>query len=519
MRSPTEPIVSVSAALLERVAPTLKITNHLTGETSPWVPNEEQRISWRAQEVSRWYYVLKARQIGETTGQCLVDVLFTAINTANGHKVETWLVWDKEENVQKKIALCGDFIKQLGISARVLDLDIVFANGSAIRGLTAGGSRVGASQTCHRLHLSELPNWPAAGQSYDALMQSLLLEGRVGLETTMLVGNEGGALAKHLWETPNQYRKIFHNVEVHDEYRRDPMAAEHDPETGAAIPLAQDIEDWLRTEGFHRRDTMAWMQWALHNKVKHNDRISLLREYPQLPEHCFTLAEGRWYRCNPEVLTHESILEGQEMIKVYQMPDLTSGYLVMGVDTGGGLGRDRNAVAVVDRKTGRLVASYVDAYSTHRELALVVKRLQEMYTCNVKVYGRRNDFVVPPALIESNSIGRPTVNECAFHGVVYEEIHTTDGSRLASLTAARAKAEEGIFYGPIELSEEADELHVRNGKFKGRKDLSMAAGFCYDWMDRNPVAEAEPPANTREVAHFADTLRRSSNAHRWARRL
>src|SRR5690606_5719217 len=105
--------------------------------------------------------------------------------------------------------------------------------------------------------------------------------------------------------------------------------------------------------------------------------------------------------------------------------------------------------------------------------------LQEMYTVNVKAPGRRGEVITPLALIESNTIGQPTVNECAHLGVVYEAVHTTKGSQVDNLTAARAKAEAGIFYGPIELSEEADALHVDNDKFKGRKDLSMAAGFCY----------------------------------------
>jgi hypothetical protein len=174
--------------LLQLVAKTISIPNKdKQGAKLPWNPNPQQIKSWNAGWENPWIYILKARQTGETTATCLVDLLFTLLNDLAGNAVETWLVYDKEDNSRDKVALISDWCAQLEIEHRPTELDIRFPNGSRIRGITAGGSRAGASKTVHRLHISELPNWPDASSTWTSLMSCLVEGGFVAIETTMLV--------------------------------------------------------------------------------------------------------------------------------------------------------------------------------------------------------------------------------------------------------------------------------------------------------------------------------------------
>ena len=205
-------LINPDAEELEEFSRHLDIVDHRTGARTKWPVNVEQRHLWQEGEGHNFLYALKPRQIGISTSESLKDLVFTVINAANGNSVETWLVWDTDTKVRSKIEVIQDFARQLRIPFRRRDNALLFdtAGGgrdSAIHGVTAGGNRVGAGMTAHRLHMSELPAWQRASDSYNSLRQSLVLEGQAVIETTMLLGQE---LPKRLWYDPrNEWRQVF----------------------------------------------------------------------------------------------------------------------------------------------------------------------------------------------------------------------------------------------------------------------------------------------------------------------
>lgn len=488
--------------LLQLIARTIRIPNKdKQGAKLPWTPNPQQIKTWVAGYENPWVYCLKARQTGETTATCLVDLLFTLLNDLAGNAVETWLVYDKEDNSRDKVALIADWCAQLEIEHRPTELDIRFPNGSRIRGITAGGSRAGASKTVHRLHISELPNWPDASATWTSLMSCLVEGGFVTIETTMLVGSEGGLLAKEKWEDPeNAFAKVFHAVQDFEAYKFNPEDCRPDIEIESQPqkikPLKPEIEEWLLEEGFTDRRSMAYMQWALANKVKAGDRISLLREYPQLSKHCFALAEGLWIKHEIQVAAARDLVIGDELVRVLVEPNDCSGRPVMAMDTGGGLGRDANAFCVVDRADNRVLATYKNNRSTVRQMMLAAKYVQEMFTFDVERQRgmfKQIDTYVPPLLIEDTGIGATTPQIAEEYDMDYERFHAYDGVTYRSLQYVREQSEAGLA-GPLELKLEAEELTCVNGKFRGPKDLMVCIGACYAWMHDNTLEDIQGAA-------------------------
>lgn len=209
----------------------------------------------------------------------------------------------------------------------------------------------------------------------------------------------------------------------------------------------------------------------------------------------FISFDGAWYRKQPEMLPYD-LLEPAK-VKIFVQPVFTSGQLVVGVDTGGGLMQDSSAIAVIDKRDGRLVASWKSASATIEELSRVIQLVVKHYTPTVKsvlpgVLGDRAGSP-PHTVIEKNGIGVGTYQACIRLGVPCSDQNTTDERRYTGLEAVRRKAAEGLFCGPEELQEEARLLVVKKGKFEGPKDLSMAGGFAYNWIAKSPyIAPVDP---------------------------
>lgn len=486
--------------VLTAVARALRIVDHKTGETSPWVPNSEQKGLWDACHKHHFVYVLKPRQIGASTAICLSDLLFTALNDAAGHKVRTALIWDTDEKVRDKIALIKDFASQLRLKFHPAVHELVFPNGSKIQGVTAGGRRAGASLSFHRIHASELPFWQDAERTMLALRPALNLNGRFIIETTMGLGQQ---IATSLYREPNRFHKLFFPVEEHEEYRADPAS------------LTPDVEDWLTDEGFTRRDTMAFLGLVYADM---RDKVEVLREYPNRPEHCFQSAYGRWIRVTPRVLDHRPLHVGDHALKVFREPSTTSGQISIGVDTAGGLDRDRSAISVVDKRDGALCASFVDALVTIDDLVKVVRAAFDLYTrkeaAPYQPFVKDPPPTVPDVLVETNGIGLATLQTCHRYGIPAREVTTTEDTRYAGLLAVKRAVEDGKLEGPLELADEADSLYVEDGKFQGKKDLCMASGFVLNDLARNPYKPPATPEDKR-IIHLEKALQKANAGKQW----
>ena len=257
------------------------------------------------------------------------------------------------------------------------------------------------------------------------------------------------------------YKKLFFSVEDHAAYQSD------NPLTEEEIGQAKDL-------GFSKWRSASWFTQTLRNRFQ-NDMIRMLREYPQRPEHAFMSSEGRWIDITPPVLSFTFISN----LKVFQRREPIDEY-VIGVDTSGGIGQDASAIAVISKRSGSLAACWVDHSATVDELADQVRIAYQMYGGNV--------------VVESNGIGLATVQACRARSIPVTELKTSKASQYQGLLAVKRKVEEGVLSGPEELSLECDSLHVNKyDKFDGKKDLCMAAGFCYLFLEKNPASTIPEP--------------------------
>lgn len=203
----------------------------------------------------------------------------------------------------------------------------------------------------------------------------------------------------------------------------------------------------------------------------------------------FIRFEGAWYKIQPPVRPYRV---GEHGIKIFREPHNCSFQICIGVDTAGGLGRDRSAVAVIDKQDGALVASWVDATATIHKLVDVTLQVGRLYTRDhpsiLAPYVRPPHPSRPVVIVEVDGIGRATWQELAARDntLPMVQLNTKESTRYAGLLAAKRAVEAGVLSGPEELADEARELYVEDGKFRGPKDLSMAIGFCLNHIRDNP---------------------------------
>lgn len=457
-------LLSLPADVVATLAQSIDITQHQGGGVrAPWVPTAAQLQMWRDIADNRFTFFAKGRQVGATTAVTLDDVLWVAVNDAAGHRVRCGIVVDTEDKTRERMLLAGDFVRQLSLDATCNIERIVFRNGSEIVGMTAGGSRVGASTTFQRLHLSELPFWPRATETYGSLMPSLAPDGVCVIETTM---DTTEPLGPALWRGENNYKKRFFPVQDHEEYRREL------PEGG----LPEDRAKWLRVEGWTDERAMSWWLWAETNLCG-GDTVRCLREFPQREEHMFQASEARWVRATPvvrepiaRVPVVSTTFAETYYLDIYERPIEGHDY-VIGVDTATAKDKDRSVVAVVDHESKRLVACFVDGTIYGDDLARVALAARVAYT----MPGGKT----PRVRIEDNTTGQITIQPAQKIGLGAEAFDTTEDSKYRGLLEAKRAVEAGLLAGPKELVEECDELHRdKNGKWKGHKDILMAYGFC-----------------------------------------
>jgi hypothetical protein len=223
----------------------------------------------------------------------------------------------------------------------------------------------------------------------------------------------------------------------------------------------------------------------------------------------FVRFEGGWYRLRPAILPHR--MEGS--IRIFKEPHQTSGQLVMGIDTAGGLDLDASAIALVDKRDKSLVASWVDATATIDHIRDVGVKLFQMYTITKPAHysfiTQPESTSVPVVLIEVNGIGRGTFQALTYAGVPCTEVVTKEDTRYNGLLHVRNEVAKGIIEGPPELADEADLLVVKDGRFEGPKDLSMAIGFCLNYIERSPYVPPITQADKNRV-DFSKMLRPKS---------
>lgn len=466
---------------LVKLASLCRVTDQVTGTSVPFDVFGEQRQILEAASSNRNILILKSRQIGCSQLCCFLDAVFTILNP--GSKVA--VVADTEQKVHGLLDRVRDVYRDLGVPLRISNRSkIVTQEGSEVHAVTANAakgqseSKAGRSMSFQMLHLSELAFWPDQS-AFGALTSSAGLSAPILIEST---SSGPGDLMWSLWNEDNDFEKLFFSVEDHEAYTSN---------------ILMEEEEWeeYRALGFTKRGSASWFAGVMKNRFQ-GEIVKALREYPQKPEHAFMSSEGRWIDITPPVLAHIMIKE----IKIFKRHDPTQKY-VIGVDTAGGLGKDSSAIAVIQKSNMALVASWCCPDATIDILADKVRDVYQMYGGNV--------------IIESNGIGLATVQGARSRGIPVIEAKTSAARQYQGLLSVKRGVEDGTLSGPSELTEECDSLHVnRHEKFDGKKDLCMAIGFSYLFIDKNKT-DYEPVAEEKENVFSISRYMGKKNAGNW----
>ena len=470
------------AQKLAKLAKLCRVTDQVTGTSVPFEVFEEQAKILDAASQSKNILILKSRQIGCSQLCCFLDAVFTILNP--GAKVA--VVADTEQKVHGLLDRVRDVYRDLGIPLRISNRSkIVTMEGSEVHAVTANAakgqseSKAGRSMSFQMLHLSELAFWPDQN-AFGALTSSAGLSAPILIEST---SSGPGDLMWSLWNEDNDFHKLFFSIEDHAAYRSN--------------TLLQN-EEWeeLKGLGFTQKESASWFNGVLKNRFQ-GQIVKALREYPQKPEHAFMSSEGRWIDVTPPVLAHKMIKE----LKVFKPHNPVEKY-VIGVDTAGGLGRDASAIAVIQKSDGSLAASWCCPEAT---IDVLCDKVRDTY----QIFGGS-------VIIESNGIGLATVQGSRSRGVPVIEAKTSQARQYQGLLAVKRGVEDGTLSGPSELAEECDSLHVnRHEKFDGKKDLCMAIGFSYLFIDKNKSDYEPAPVEDDRVISISKYMG-TQNVGNWS---
>lgn len=432
--------------------------------------NVEQRTVLEAIYNHRRVIVLKGRQVGISTVCCLHDVMFAITNAG----ISVAIVADTAEKAQGLLAKCSSFAKHLGVKLTTDNVkSITLENGSTIDALSAvshaeeGESRVGRSKSYALIHASEMAFWNNAHAVFAALTSTALPNARIVIEST---ASAAETLFRQIWDgLRNGWHHVFLTIEKHRAYR--------------APPESITDEEWehLQAEyGFGQRPCAAWWQQKLTQDFA-GDVHRCLREYPVQPQHAFAYAEGRW------ILTHEVCEVRTE--GPWQIYRETENPTVFGVDTAAGVGSDSSAIAVLDRVTGALIATY-----KRNDIAI------PDFVREVKAACDR--FRPAAVVVESNGVGAAVFQELSeTRWPVFEQISNWhNGEKLVRLNRIKVLIETGrVPIGPDLLHEVRHSVVDRKGRYDGPDDLLNAFSFGLKWLEAMPYRPPKPVADKHRV--------------------
>lgn len=439
----------------------LKIMHQEHASSQPFIFNDEQLQVIEAvggSEVPK-IQTLKSRQVGMSTVFAFLDAVYMIINPG----VNVGLVADEEVKAQALVGRVKDFLHQMGIKTPTAGRNYVVAeNGSSIRAITANSqkgqenSRTGRSYSFQLLHLTELAFWPDQS-AYGALEASAGHRAPIWNEST---SSGPGDLFWHQWYGNNDFTKFFFPMEMHKAYRKD-------------RPLTRIEEREADKLCIRDPQAAAFFFDKVESSFK-GDLIAALREYPHTPEQAFLSQEGRWVRHNPRVVASQE----WEGFNIFIAPEDCAGGVVFGVDTSEGKDQDASAIAILDRATGQLAATYKSALDEIDDLAESVKKAY------IK-YGEEDG--VARVVVEDNAIGHATVQKLRKMGVPVLPIRTTTALKYTYMLNARREIEKHHIYAGQDLYDECVAAKYNDrGKFEGADDLLTATGMAIEELLKRP---------------------------------
>jgi hypothetical protein len=348
-------------------------------------------------------------------------------------------------NAEGLLEKAESFLKEIGILESSARNIMRLTNGSKIVCMSAKGDVGLRSKSFQFLMLSEVDFWETQ-KTYGELLQTASLNARILVESTA-DGPDGPMCS--LWNTPSHYKKIFFSVEDHAQYR-----SNH--------PITDEEWEDAQKRGYTDRSAASWFLHKVQNDFVGNI-IAAQREYPQRPEHAFSIREGRWIQRDPDIIKHTL----WNHFSIFEEPQPYHCYAA-GLDTAFGVGADSHAIMVFDRSNGRLVASMK---SNNIPIDDLINRAEHIH------HKYKLDYLT----IEYNGIGQFAYTEALKRNLPTKQHTTNQHNQYAGLLTVKRQVEAGLLAGGPDFLDECKSLTYfdsgRKKQFDGRKDMCMAAGI------------------------------------------
>lgn len=292
--------------------------------------------------------VVKARQVAATTASKMVLHWLAYTATSN----ETFAILSSRDDSAKALLaesnlwaqdLPAPMQRKLASKSKT---ELVYADtGASLRGYTSRSASGMRSFSPSAVVLSEFAFAPDQEELLSQILPAVGKNGLVIIESTannpsdlfskiVSARDQGWHVITHWWWEHPTYRTAGHNLSVQD--------------------LTSDEVD-LRSRYNLDLDQLAWRRQELATiKVHHK----FAREYPACLDDCFLSKEGGFF--SELETSHMQVLEfavAADGVRELEAPHHHDRY-VMGVDVGGGVGRDFSTIAVVSVSTHQPVYLY-----------------------------------------------------------------------------------------------------------------------------------------------------------------
>ena len=351
-------------------------------------PNAEQIEIVEALEEERDTIILKARQIGSST-ICLAYLFAKAYQSQEPvtYAILSYKLSSSKHllNIAKNIYnfLPGPLKRELDVNNST---ELSFKGGGRI--IAAASSQKGGlrSFTASKLIISEYA-FSENPEELKATALAALNDGQLIIESTANYYND--CLHQEILKTQlgeANYNYLFFDWAKHEEYRLDP------PEDFQLT----DEERTIEREYELSLDQLAWRR----EKISKIGWEKFVREYPLTLEEAYRISGTTYFTHNDFQHVNVVSIEGGEWCTLAE-PQEGHSYAI-GVDTGGGVGRDYSVIFVVCKNTMQPVCVFRSNHVTPIALAEYIITLATQY----------NDALV---LIEANNYGLATINEVS-HG-------------------------------------------------------------------------------------------------------
>jgi hypothetical protein len=478
----------INAARAATLAPRLTIVHQVTGQIEPLRLNRSQRRVLRALQRHARVIVLKPRQAYISTVCCLYALLFAMANPG----VKVALVADIREKAEGLLQKASSWAREMGVPTAASNTKrLVLWNGAELHAITANSADVGSAEvkagrsfSYGLIILSEFAYYNRDAALLASLTRSALAGARIIIESTATPAENAFA---SIWKKGKGWHRVPIMFEEHEAYQL--AATEIDDERFAELQALY---------GFTSRTHAAYWNRMVETDLN-GDVYRGLREAPIKPEHAFSFAEGRWIFVHEE--TEPQRFEGRPGSPWTFADDIDGGWriydavddsgCIMSIDTASGVGADASAIAIIGRRRGNLIATFVARNVIVPDLIEIAKAAAERW----KPYA---------TVVEGNGIGKGVYQALGLVSVAHATEHTSqDPEKPLRMNLVKIAIESGQIAGGPELQfEVAHSEMLRPTRPKGAPvwdgpdDLLNAIGFALVFRNKHPWRESMRKINT-----------------------